>query len=173
MFDHFTTLARCLSPVPAHVPDGVWFFPDKQYAGSLVIKFYSDSVLQLMHKENDISSDVRACFLKANVEANLSLADIRHEYEDTCTPSNIKGILRIHLAFQHVQNGTPATYVKKDPTSGVEDAMVYIDLSNMDSFFDEGVKAHRDDMINLKRLIIWTSSIGHDADSQEPMSILL
>jgi hypothetical protein len=33
-------------------PDGAWFFSDKQYAGSLAIKFYSSSMPQKMHNEN-------------------------------------------------------------------------------------------------------------------------
>ncbi|KAF9297131.1 hypothetical protein BGZ88_010966 [Linnemannia elongata] len=109
-------------------PDGIWFFPDKR--------------------------DVRACFLKADgVNGNQALSNIRLAYEGTGTPSSLKGILRIHVEFPRVKGGTPVTYVKKDPTSGVEDVMVYIDQSNMDSFFDEGIEAHRDDMVKLKGLI--------------------
>lgn len=46
-------------------PDGVWLFSDKRYAGSLAIKLYTSSVPQQKHEENETSSDVRACFLKA------------------------------------------------------------------------------------------------------------
>lgn len=59
-------------------PDGVWFFSDKRYAGSLAIKLYSSSVPQQKHKENETSSYVRACFLKADGGAvNPGLADTR------------------------------------------------------------------------------------------------
>lgn len=42
-------------------PNGAWFFSDKRYAGSLAIRFYSSSVSQKMHRENETSSDVRTC----------------------------------------------------------------------------------------------------------------
>ncbi|KAG0271650.1 hypothetical protein BGZ95_000502 [Linnemannia exigua] len=135
-------------------PDGIWFFPDKQYAGSLAIKFYSNQVPQSMHKKNETSSDIRACFLKADGEKlNLTLTATRHAYVDAGIPSNVKGSLRIHLEFPHVQGLRPATHVSKDPKTGAEDVMVYINCGNMDSFFDEAIEAHRDDMIMLKKLI--------------------
>ncbi|KAI8595212.1 hypothetical protein EDD21DRAFT_448798 [Dissophora ornata] len=134
-------------------PDGAWFFSE-QYAGSLAIKFYSNPVPQKKHKENDTSSDLRCCFLqKDGMTLNSPLADIRRAFETSGTPSNLKGILRIHLEFPSVNGQKPVTHVKKDLTTGVEDVMVYIDLSNMDSFFDEGVAGDRDDMIRLKKLI--------------------
>ncbi|KAG0074188.1 hypothetical protein BGZ90_010963, partial [Linnemannia elongata] len=140
-------------------PDGIWFFPDKRYAGSLAIKLYSDYVPEQKHKENETSSDVRACFLKADgVKGNQALSNIQLAYEGTGTPSSLKGILRIHVEFPRVKGGTPVTYIKKDLTSGVEDIMVYIDQSNMDSFFDEGIEAHRDDMVKLKGLIKYISA---------------
>ncbi|KAG0251072.1 hypothetical protein BGZ95_007003, partial [Linnemannia exigua] len=49
-------------------PDGVWFFSDKRYAGSLAINLYSSNISQEFHKENETSSDIRACFLKADGE---------------------------------------------------------------------------------------------------------
>ncbi|KAF9115688.1 hypothetical protein BGW39_002991 [Mortierella sp. 14UC] len=139
-------------------PDGAWFFSDNQYAGSLAIKFYSSAMSQIMHKENETSSDIRACFLKADGEVNKSLAHIRRAYVDTCIPSNIKGILRIHLEFPDVQQGMPATRIWKNPTTGVEDVMVYINLSNMDDFFFEGISEYRDDMVKLKSLIRFVTS---------------
>lgn len=45
-------------------PDGVWFFSDKQYTGSLAIKLYNSPISQDTHKENETSSDIRCCFLK-------------------------------------------------------------------------------------------------------------
>lgn len=90
--------------------------------------------------------------------SNSSLVDIRRAFENSGTPSNLEGILRIHLEFPCVKGQKPVTHVKKDPTTGVEDVMVYINLSNMDSFFDEGIAEDRDDMIRLKKLIKFVSS---------------
>ncbi|KAF9367953.1 hypothetical protein CPB97_005116 [Podila verticillata] len=135
-------------------PDGVWFFSDKRYAGSLAIKFYSSRISRKKHKENETSSDIRCCFLqKDGLASNSSLANIRGNFMSSGTPSNLKGILRIHLEFPDVQNGIPPTHIKRNPTTGVEDVMVYINLSNMDNFFFEGISEYKDDMVKLKRLI--------------------
>ncbi|KAF9574725.1 hypothetical protein EC968_005730 [Mortierella alpina] len=135
-------------------PDGAWFFSDKRYAGSLAIKLYGDSVPQDIHHENETSSDIRRCFLKKDgITVNASLAELRQTFEKSSIPSNIKGILRIHMEFPHVARPRPVTHVRRDPTTGVEDVMVYIDISNMDSFFDERVAAYAEDMVKLKRLI--------------------
>ncbi|KAG0013780.1 hypothetical protein BGZ81_000835, partial [Podila clonocystis] len=109
--------------------NGFGYTASGQYAGSLAIKFYSSSMSQSMHKENETSSDIRACFLKTNGEVNKSLAHIRRAYEDARIPSNIRGILRIHLEFPDVQQGMPATHIRRNPMTGVEDVMVYINLS--------------------------------------------
>ncbi|KAK3842808.1 MAG: hypothetical protein J3R72DRAFT_508522 [Linnemannia gamsii] len=134
-------------------PDGAWFFSDKRYAGSFAIKFFSSNISQEFHKGNETSSDIRACFLKADGEVNKSLARIRRAYEDTCIPSSLRGILRIHLELPDVKNGMPATHVRTNPVTGVEDVMVYINLSNMDDFFFEGIAEHRGDLVNLKKII--------------------
>jgi hypothetical protein len=134
-------------------PDGAWFFSDKRYAGSLAIKFYSSPIPQKLHMENETSNDLRACFLKADGQANRTLASVPHAYEDTGVPSELRGILRIHLEFPDVQDGMPATHVRKNSTTGVKDVMVYINLSNMDDFFYEGISEHKDDMVKLKSLI--------------------
>ncbi|KAF9396246.1 hypothetical protein BGZ94_006505, partial [Podila epigama] len=135
-------------------PDGVWFFSDKCYAGSLAIKFYSSRLSREKHKENETSSDIRCCFLqKDGSTSNSSLANIRSDFVSSGTPSNLKGILRIHLEFPDVQHGMPATHIRRDPATGVEDVMVYINLSNMDDFFFEGISEYKDDMVKLKRLI--------------------
>ncbi|KAG0221999.1 hypothetical protein BGW42_007039 [Actinomortierella wolfii] len=140
-------------------PDGVWFFSDKRYAGSLAIKFYSSPLPQEKHFENETSSDIRSCFLqKDGVTVNTSLAGIRRDFEASGTPSNLKGILRIHLEFPSVKGCKPVTHVKRDPLAGVEDVMVHINNSNMDTFFDEGIAAHRDDMVMLKKLIKFVST---------------
>ncbi|KAK3836798.1 MAG: hypothetical protein J3R72DRAFT_526114 [Linnemannia gamsii] len=127
-------------------PDGAWFFSDKRYAGSLAIKFYSSSVPQQKHDENETSSDIRACFLQKDGNLNKNLASTRHAFVASDTPSSLRGILRIHLELPDVQNGMPATHVRTDPVTGVEDVMVYINLSNMDDFFFEGIAEHKGDM---------------------------
>ncbi|KAG0374361.1 hypothetical protein BGX24_010494 [Mortierella sp. AD032] len=83
-----------------------------------------------------------------------SEADIRRAFETSGTPSILRGILRIHLEFSSVsvKGQKPVTHVKKDHTTGVEDVMVYINLSNMDSFFNEGIAEDRDDIITLKKV---------------------
>ncbi|OAQ34659.1 hypothetical protein K457DRAFT_121276 [Linnemannia elongata AG-77] len=121
-------------------PDGAWFFSDKQYAGSPAIKFYSSSVPQRAHKENETSSDIRGCFLqKDGTTLNSTLANIRRDFVASGTPSNIRGILHIHLEFPDVQYSMPATHVLTNPVTGDQDVMVYINLSNMDDFFFEGI----------------------------------
>ncbi|KAF8920501.1 hypothetical protein EDD21DRAFT_449173 [Dissophora ornata] len=140
-------------------PDGAWFFPDCRYAGSLAIKLYSDRLKQSTHESNETSSNIRGCFLKQDgINVNPSLADIRRDFEASGTPTNLKGILRIHLEFPGVQNGNPVTYVKRDPATGIEDVMVYINLSNLDDFFFEGISESADDMVKLKTLIKFIST---------------
>ena len=139
-------------------PDGAWFFSDKRYAGSPAIKFYSNSVRQLKHIENETSSDIRACFLKKDGSPNETLANFRHGFEASGTPSSLMGILRIHLELPDVQGGMPRTHVRTNPVTGVEDVMVYINLSNMDDFFFEGISEHKDDMVKLKSLIRFVMS---------------
>ncbi|KAK3840965.1 MAG: hypothetical protein J3R72DRAFT_446220 [Linnemannia gamsii] len=134
-------------------PDGAWFFSDRRYAGSLAIKFYSNRLAVSLHETNETSSDIRDCFLAADGKSNPSLQVIRRDFEDSGTPSNLKGILRIHVEFPDVQKGMPNTHTRRDPVTGVEDVMVYINLSNMDDFFFEGIPEHKDDMAQLKRLI--------------------
>ncbi|KAG0371436.1 hypothetical protein BGX24_001675 [Mortierella sp. AD032] len=134
-------------------PDGAWFFSDKRYAGSLAIKFYSSSVPQDTHTDNETSSDIRACFLKKDGSPNATLANFRHEFETSGIPSGLRGILRIHIELPDVQNGMPATHIRTDPATGVEDVMVYINLSNMDDFFFEGIEEHRGDVVKLKNII--------------------
>ncbi|KAF9116504.1 hypothetical protein BGW39_002721 [Mortierella sp. 14UC] len=150
---------RMLVAKSGTLPDGIWFFPDKRYAGSLAVKLYSSPVSQTTREENETSSDVRACFLqKDGISINPFLTNTRRSFEASGTPSNLRGILRIHVVLPRVQRGTPPTRVRKDPVTGVEDVMVYIDLSNMDSFFDESIAANKDDMAKLKRLIEFVSA---------------
>ncbi|KAG0277655.1 hypothetical protein BGZ96_002781 [Linnemannia gamsii] len=135
-------------------PDGAWFFSDKQYAGSLAIKFYSGPVPRKSHKDNETSSDIRGSFLqKDGTTLNSTLANIRRDFVASVTPSNLEGILRIHLEFPDVQYGMPATHVLTDPVTGNQDVMVYINLSNMDDIFFEGISEHKDDMVRLKKVI--------------------
>ncbi|KAI9592105.1 hypothetical protein BDF19DRAFT_452745 [Syncephalis fuscata] len=139
-------------------PDGVWFFSDRRYAGSLAIKLYSDRLKQSAHNSNKTSSNIRSCFLSRDgINMNQSLTGVRRDFEASGTPSNLKGILRIHLEFPGVEGGNPATYIEEDPVTGIEDVMVYIGLSNLDDFFFEGIAENKDDMIKLKRLIKFVS----------------
>ncbi|KAF8927043.1 hypothetical protein BGZ58_010673 [Dissophora ornata] len=140
-------------------PDGVWFFSDKHYAGSLAIKLYSERLKNAIHESNQTSSDIRGCFLrKDGVKVNESLAGIRDDFVASGTPSNLRGMLRIHLEFPGVQSGNPVTHIKRDPATGIEDVMVYINLSNLDDFFFEGISESMDDMVKLKKLIKFISS---------------
>ncbi|KAG9065461.1 hypothetical protein KI688_002788 [Linnemannia hyalina] len=107
-----------------------------------------------LQQRNETSSDIRACFLMTDGDKlNSTLAATRHSYENAGIPSNVKGILRIHLEFPRVKGVKPVTHVRKDPTTRAKDVMVYINCENMDSFFDESIKAYRKDMIKLKKLI--------------------
>jgi hypothetical protein len=110
-------------------------------------------VPQVDHKSNKTSSDIRACFLKADGTVNKNLANIRYDFARSTTRSNLKGTLRIHLEFPHVKNFEPVPHVIRNSAIGAEDVMVYINCSNMDTFFDESIAANKDDMIKLKRLI--------------------
>ncbi|KAG0212245.1 hypothetical protein BGX28_006598 [Mortierella sp. GBA30] len=139
-------------------PDGAWFFPDTQYAGSLAIKLFSDRIKQDIHESNETSSDIRGCFLKKDgATVTKSLAPVRQAFVDSGIPSNLKGILRIHLEFPGVQNGNQITHIRRDPATGIEDVMVYINLSNLDDFFFEGISEGLDDMVKLKTLIKFIS----------------
>ncbi|KAK3818359.1 MAG: hypothetical protein J3Q66DRAFT_429437 [Benniella sp.] len=110
-------------------PDGAWFFSDKQYAGSLAIKFYSNRVPQELHQSRTIlndstSSDIRGCFLqKDGITLNRTLAAIRSKFVASGTPSNLRSILRIHIEFPDVQNGMAATRVLTNPVTGDQDVM--------------------------------------------------
>ncbi|KAG0007493.1 hypothetical protein BGZ82_005365, partial [Podila clonocystis] len=105
-------------------PDGAWFFSDKRYAGSLAIKFYSSSIPQQKHFENETSSDIRGCFLqKDGAKLNHTLENFRHDFVASGTPSSLRGILRIHIELPDVQNGMPTTHVRRNPATGVEDVM--------------------------------------------------
>ncbi|KAG0041828.1 hypothetical protein BGZ89_007215, partial [Linnemannia elongata] len=135
-------------------PDGAWFFSDKRYAGTLAIKFYSSRLAQKAHQSNETSSDIRGCFLqKDGTTLNPTLATIRSNFVASGTPSNLRGILRIHIELPDVQYGMPATHVLTNPVTGDQDVMVYINLSNMDDCFFEGISEYRDEMIQLKKVI--------------------
>ncbi|KAG9071278.1 hypothetical protein KI688_008824 [Linnemannia hyalina] len=133
--------------------DGAGFFSDSKYAGSLAVKFYSSRLEVKMQQSNDTSGDIQGCFLQADGTLNESLANIRSDYEASGTPSNLRGILRIHIEFHNVKRGMPTSHIKRDPVTRAEDVMVYINLLNMDDFFFEGIPEHKDDMVQLKKII--------------------
>ncbi|KAI8597591.1 hypothetical protein EDD21DRAFT_418573 [Dissophora ornata] len=140
-------------------PDGAWFFSDTQYAGSLAIKLFSDRMKQDIHESNETSSNIRGCFLKKDgATVTKSLAPVRQAFVDSGIPSNLRGILRIHLELPGVQNGNRVTHIRRDPATGIEDVMVYINLSNMDDFFFEGISEGLDDIVKLKKLIRFIST---------------
>jgi len=77
----------------------------------------------------------------------------REEYEKLGTPSKLRGILRVHIEIPGVNGGDQVTYVKVDRDAYTEDLMVYINLTNLDSFFFEGVSENLEDVKKLKALI--------------------
>ncbi|KAF9148998.1 hypothetical protein BG015_009231 [Linnemannia schmuckeri] len=85
--------------------------------------------------------------------SSLTNANIRRDFVASGTPSNLRGILRIYLEFSDVQYGMSATHVLTNPVTGDQDVMVYINFSNMDDFFFEGISGHKDDMARLKNVI--------------------
>ncbi|KAF9405283.1 hypothetical protein BGZ76_006608, partial [Entomortierella beljakovae] len=98
--------------------DGVWFFSDNQYAGSIAVKLYTEPVKKSKGDENTTSSDIRLSFLQKDGEAdNKNLSKIRKEFVESGIPGKIKGILRIHLVFPSVAGDKPVSYVKVDPES--------------------------------------------------------
>ncbi|KAI9239568.1 MAG: hypothetical protein BYD32DRAFT_434765 [Podila humilis] len=134
---------KLLVQQPGTRQDGTWFFSDNRYADSLAIKFYSYAIPPTDHQENETSSDIRCSFLRSDgIRKNPSLKMIRDDYVASGVPNEIKGILSIHLEFP-----------RWDPTTGTEDLMVDIDLSNMDDYFYEGIMENRRNIPYLKRLI--------------------
>ncbi|GJJ76488.1 hypothetical protein EMPS_08847 [Entomortierella parvispora] len=140
-------------------PDGLWFFSDNQYAGSLAIKLYSDNISKDLFCSNVTSSNVRGCFLgKDGISVSKANAAIWQEFLASGTPANLRGVLRIHIELPGVSGGNPVTYVKTDTVNNTEDVMVHINLSNLESFFYEGIPEHRDDVRSLVNMIRVTSS---------------
>jgi len=90
---------------------------------------------------------------KDGVSVSKGLKDIRHEFLNSGTPSNLRGTLRIHVEIPGVSGGKPVSYVKRDDVANTEDVMVYINRSNLDSFFFQGMPEHRDDIVKLETLI--------------------
>ncbi|RUS27068.1 hypothetical protein BC938DRAFT_483755, partial [Jimgerdemannia flammicorona] len=100
-----------------------------------------------VHLSNERSSDLRQCFMKGDGEPNPALGRIRKQFEDCGILKRLKGVLRIHLEFPRVQGGTPKSYVDG------EDVLVYIDISNMDTFFDENISDYPENIRTLKNMI--------------------
>ena len=134
--------------------DGMWFFSNNQYAGSIGIKLYSDFLNEGTHTENETSTDIRSSFLKKDGTLNPTLQRIQKDFEASHIPNELKGILRVHLEFPGVKGSKLKTSVKSDPNyPGVEDVMVYIDCSNMDEFFYDGIRENQNDVRILKSII--------------------
>ncbi|GJJ77536.1 hypothetical protein EMPS_09895 [Entomortierella parvispora] len=133
--------------------DGAWFFSNPQYAGSLGIKFYSNTIPQSHHEENETSTDIRCRFMKADGEKMYkSLSRIREDFVKS-GGHKITGILRIHIELPCVKGEQHVTHIKKDPATGTEDVMVYINMSNMDDFFFDGIEEKKTEIIRLRDLI--------------------
>jgi len=135
-------------------PDGLWFFSGNHYGGSLAIKLYSDKISKDLLRSNETSSDVRGCFLsKDGISVSRANGGIRQDFLASGTPANLKGVLRIHIELPGVSGGNPVTYVKTDTVANTEDVMVHINLSNLDTFFYEGITERLEDVKKLKALI--------------------
>ncbi|KAI8596110.1 hypothetical protein EDD21DRAFT_389239 [Dissophora ornata] len=136
-------------------PDGAWFFSeDDRFAGSLGIKLYSERFGQAIQKSNETSTDLRCCFLSKDGKTTThNTKNVRQEYEQSGTPSKLRGILRIHIQIPGVSGGDQATHVKVDHLANTEDLVVYINLSNLDSFFSEDIAENLEDIKKLKALL--------------------
>ncbi|KAG9062174.1 hypothetical protein KI688_006506 [Linnemannia hyalina] len=140
-------------------PHGSWFFSNRRYAGSLAIQFYSSRLAGRVNESIEYSSDIRRSFSpycgysSRSLKDGPSLKDIRSDFEDSRTPSDLRGTLRIHVVFPNAESRTPATHAWREHVTGIEDVMVYINLLNMDDLFYEGISEQKDDMALLKKLI--------------------
>ncbi|KAF9908675.1 hypothetical protein EC991_009603 [Linnemannia zychae] len=120
------------------------FFPDKRYAGALVTKLNGVPLCELMHEKIEASTDIWRFFPKKKRIDTDNLTNSPSPLANTHT-SNIQGILRIYIEFPSVLfHRPPPICVQRDPTTGQEDVMVCINLSNMDDFFDELVEGRGD-----------------------------
>jgi len=131
-------------------PDGALLLEGKEYGLSLAIKLYSQPVDRGKHELNTGSSDLRNCFMTTEIKVNSSIKRQRRRFTKTAF-HKLKGILRIHLELPVVSGGTPQSCVNN------QDILVYIDSTNMDTFFDESIKEYSQDMNILKKILkhIW------------------
>ncbi|KAG0378349.1 hypothetical protein BGX24_004081 [Mortierella sp. AD032] len=108
--------------------DGIWFFSDKRYAGSLAIELQGIPLSESTRERIETASDVRRYFLN----------------KDGVLPSNLKGSLRIHLEFPAAQRCglEQLTHVKKDATTDSEDVQAlgqsYQNLREVQGHWDGG-----------------------------------
>lgn len=157
-------LNKMLVEKPGTRQDGAWFFSE-EYAGSLAIKLYTSPLASNTNNENEASSDIRCSFLQSSgVKANSSLRRIREEFEKSGIPQKLKGILRIHLVFPKVQDGTPKSHVAGN------DVLVYIDCSNMDEFFDETTGDWKEEIRDLKKVISYVADESKKSDREPTCS---
>jgi len=134
-------------------PDGALLLEDKEYGLSLAIKLHSQPVDSGKHVSNEGSSNLRNCFMTTENKVNSKLEGQRRQFTKTAF-HKLEGILRIHLEFPKVSGGTPQSYVNG------QDILVYIDSTNMDTFFDERIEEYSQDMVILKKLLkyIWEAT---------------
>jgi hypothetical protein len=108
------------------------------------MKFYTSNISVKIHNENQVSSDVRKCFMtKSGDKQNHAAVNLRMAFEKDLALVPIEGSLRIHIEFPGVQGGTPKSCVQGN------DILVYIDCKNMDLFFNPENKK----MDDVKRII--------------------
>ncbi|KAG0330809.1 hypothetical protein BG004_001975 [Podila humilis] len=142
--------------------DSAWFFSDTHYAGALAIKCLSDEEMsEYGYEKYETCTDIRCSFLPPDwAEKNPSMEKIRDNFVASCEVNEIKGVIRIHIVFPGVKHmyEKPVTHVKRDASTGIEDVMVYIEMSNMDEFFYEGIGEDSGDILNLKRVIRYVLS---------------
>ncbi|KAG9062193.1 hypothetical protein KI688_006525 [Linnemannia hyalina] len=132
--------------------DGAWYFSNRRYAGSLAIKFYSSRVAVKIHQSNETSSDIRGCFLQTDgTTSNSSLAATRLDFENSGTPLELRGILRIHIEFPDVKDSMPATHTRRGPVARVEDHFFPENTPlyelDWDNRYASGSKARRGDLL--------------------------
>jgi len=114
----------------------------------MAMKFYTSSIPVDTHKENEVSSDVRKCFMKkVGDEVNSSVANFRETFEKDLQLTPIEGSLQINLEFPSVQGETPNSHVQGN------DVVVYINCANMDTFFP-----NNKNMGDAKRIIKYVAT---------------
>ncbi|RUS13597.1 hypothetical protein BC937DRAFT_95079, partial [Endogone sp. FLAS-F59071] len=131
---------------PHHLTGPDWVTPlAPGYWATSADKLYTASVNSSTNSNNTSSSDLRSCFTKSDGEPNQA----RKVFEDHLKKGqiDIKGTLRIHVVFPGVGKSTPQNEVEG------EDLLIYIDIKNMHTLFDETIESGAKDMRTIKKMI--------------------